>query len=122
MDAKRKPWDNDDVILERRWMVSSNHRGGPVKDHTLVEALVLIQDGNMGGNYVRVIAYVKDQKETSFSIYRANGHNNPFYFDKPVKDMEIGDVLVNQANGHEYMVTRKPDEKYYRVLESTQQL
>ena len=111
-------WEDDKTITHYKWLASSRHRGGPVKDHTQIEAIVLIQDGNAAGSYVRVVSWVKGDDKTHFQIYRASQENPGFYFEKSVYDMQVGDVVTNEKSGISYTVTRKPDGGCaYRVLE-----
>ena len=113
------PWDNNDAdITNRHWQAASNHSGGRIEDHSMVEAIVLIQDGNMGGSYVRVISWVKDSEERHFSIYNTKQASNSFYFEQPVPYMSVGDVVVNTVSKIAYQVTRIPgDNKFIKVLE-----
>ena len=113
----KRVWENDDVLLGEDWCASGNHKARRVRDHSKIAAIVLVQDGNMGGSYVRVISFVQGEKETYFNTYRDDDVNEEFFFETPVRQMQIGDLVVNTASGIEYVVTRKPDEDFYRVLE-----
>ena len=113
-----KEWNNDKEITTYKWLASSHHRGGPVKDHTQIEAIVLIQDGNSSGSYVRVVSWVKGDEQRHFQIYRDLNRNTGFYFATSVYDMQVGDVVTNEKSGLAYTVTHKPDGGCaYRVLE-----
>lgn len=115
-----KPWFDEETITDRMWSAASRHRGGPIKDgeHVTIEAILLIQDGNMGGNYVRVITWTRGNDDRHFHIYRDRAENESFFFSKPVAEMQVDDVVTNEKTGQDFKVVLVPKQsKWHKVLE-----
>jgi hypothetical protein len=113
-----KPWLNAPV-RNRFWGRSSNHCGNKVEP-CKVDGVVLIQDGNMGGTYVRVIQWcpeIDDQRR--FGTYtpgNPESSHDDWYFTQSISEMNVNDVIKNQ-DGTFFKVVKNVDNTYVKVLE-----
>lgn len=103
-----KPWNNINKN-DHVWFRSSNHRYGNFKTLSNIDAIIIVQDCNMAGEYFRVISWINNDH-----YFNTMSHRD-WSFDIKLDKMVLNSVVTELANNKKFKVTHS--DMYYKILE-----
>jgi hypothetical protein len=103
-----KPWNNIDKN-NQNWFRSSNHKHF-TKDLIDIQAFILVQDCNQGGNYYRIICW-DSNNERYFDVKG----DSDWIFNIKLNEMKRNSVVTYTITGQNYKVCDSKD--FFKILE-----
>lgn len=111
----RCPWRKFDYLKEYMWWASSNHLNMlKFSKYEVPRSFVLIQECNMAGPYIRIIAYDIENK-TYFQVSAPNDKSWPFSLQ--LSEMKAEDTVAYKDGTHYKVLDRFQNNEYIKVLE-----
>lgn len=112
----KKPWITFDYAKEFMWWASSRHEDmSSFPKYEIPRAFSMIQECNMGGSYIRVVAYDISNK-TYFDVYCIHP-DVEWPFSLKLSEMKSGDIVRYDNKHHYRVIDRYQDNVYIKVLE-----
>lgn len=115
MNNDRSPWRKFNYSKEYMWWASSNHKNMlKFSKYEVPRAFALIQECNMGGPYIRIVAYDIENK-TYFQASGPNDKNWPFSLQ--LSEMKTGDIVAYKDGTHYKVLDCFENNEFIKVLE-----
>lgn len=109
-----KPWLSLVPNDESKWWIASKNLYLPDSLSKLsqnVRAYYVMGDGNAGGSYYRYFYWYNGNNQRHFDV------DGKWYFDKPMRDCNNGDIVVEIRTQQKYVVNDKFNNPYVKILE-----
>jgi hypothetical protein len=100
-----KPWN---LIYDRCWFASSNHKNGDSKLLSNSDGMIIIQDCNQAGEFFRIIYWINEDRY----MYVTSDSN--WTFNKSLNLMDLNTEVIELQNNKKFQVTLS--QEYYKVL------